>query len=217
MKQEELKTLAQQLSCPEGEAGLQVGINMNSLNQYITDKTLEALAAKAGECVVEIGPGNGALSEPMLNTLGEQGSYIGIELSDDMAQELSSRFANKACKVNIISKDCFEADISNNSVDALMAVNVLYFLEDLNAFFQHIKNWLKPGGRIVFGVRSDTALKKLPFTEYGFNIRSPEQICECLSQCGFQSLESNKYEEGEMPFGDMMVPVDSIVISATKL
>ena len=41
-----------------------------------------------------------------------------------------------------------------------MAVNVLYFIDDLSPLFRKIAALLKPGGRAVFDLRSADSLKK---------------------------------------------------------
>ena len=53
----------------------------------MTERSIEMLAPKSCERIVEIGPGNGILSIPIVESLGKGGHYIGIEWSTDMARE----------------------------------------------------------------------------------------------------------------------------------
>lgn len=212
MDEEKLKAVASQLSCPQGEGGVEIGNVMNKTNEFITARTIESVAPQAGEVIAEIGPGNGALSEATLNILGEQGKYYGIELSGTMAEEARQRLSGKPCAVEIINSDCLHADIADQSLDALFAINVLYFIENLDPFLQKIKGWLKPGGRVVFGVRSDKSLKALPFTEYGFNIRTPDEIKQALLRNGFTDVDSDYYDEGTVMLGELSIAVDSVII-----
>jgi len=212
MDEAQLKEIASQLSRPEGEGGVEMGNNMNNLNSFITARTIEALAPASGEVVAEIGPGNGALSEGMLELLGENGKYYGIELSDTMADEARQRLAGKLCDVEILCSDCLGADIPRNSLDGLMAVNLLYFIDDLESMFDHVRGWMKPGGRVVFGIRSKQSLEKLPFTQFGFNIRTPDEIKQQMRDNGFDEVDSDYYDEGVMMLGGMELPVDSVII-----
>ena len=111
MEEKELRSVASQLSCPEGELGLVVGDKMNVLNQFISNKTIEALSANQGESIVEVGPSNGFLSIPLLDVLGKDGYYFGVEMSDLMAAEASRILSGKSCAVEILNGSCSEVYI----------------------------------------------------------------------------------------------------------
>lgn len=217
MSEQELRSIASQLSCPSGEVGLEVGNKMNELNEFITRKTIEAFSAQETESIVEIGPGNGCLSLPLIDAIGVDGHYCGIEMSDAMAAELNRTLSNTKCNVDVVYGDCLEVNLETESVDGILGVNVLYFIEDLGLFFRHISDWLKVGGRAVFGIRSDTALKGIPFTQYGFNIRTTDEIKSFMNEAGFGFVKSFRYDEGMSPFGDTMIPVDSVIIVGEKI
>jgi len=213
MDESTLKEIANQLSCPEGENGIATGEKMNSVNDFITQKTIEHLAIKQGESIAEIGPGNGMLSLPILASIGSQGRYLGIDQSADMAQLAKANLQNKACHdVRMACCVFSEAEVEEGSIDGLLAVNVLYFIDDLPAFFAHIKKWLKPNGRAVFGVRSPETLNAIPFTQYGFNIRTIKAMKRVMTEAGFNDVESTQYDEGMSSFEDIELPVDSVII-----
>jgi len=216
MEEKELQQMASQLSCPQGEVGIDVGNKMSELNQFITEKTIEKLSAKSGESIVEIGPGNALLSLPVLKAVGSDGYYTGIEMSDTMAVQARQNLNDYAEMAEIMCGDCLSVNIDSASVDAVMAVNVLYFIEDLPSFFKRIVRWLKQDGRVVFGIRSDAVLKALPFTQYGFNIRSADEIRLIMLQAGFSSVDLVEYDEGVSSFGEMQMSVDSIIIVGKK-
>lgn len=215
MEESKLKAFASQLACPNGESAVEVGAAMNIANEFITTRTIAALLPQQNEVIAEIGPGNGTLSVPLLEILGENGKYIGIEYSESMAEEARLCLQNKTCGIEIICGDCLSVDIPTNSIDGLMAVNVLYFINDLDKFFSRILSWIKPNGRVIFGIRSEKSLKSLPFSQYGFNIRSLDLIKEHMQQQGFKNIESNYYDEGTVTLGDMDITVDTIVIKGT--
>ena len=216
MDEQELRSIVSQLSCPQGESGIEVGNKMNELNRFLTNKTIESLSPKQGDYIAEIGPGNGALSEPLLKLLGDIGRYLGVELSETMAKEVKSVLSNNDCEVSIVCGDCLAVDVEAESLDGVMAINVIYFIEDLMSFLKHLAVWIKPGGKIVFGLRSEKALKAVPFTEYGFNLRSTDEIKKVMEESGFTSIESSVFDEGEVPFGDMTISVDSVIIAGYK-
>ena len=186
MDNHKLQTLATQLACPHGEDGTAIAEKMNETNAFITERSAEALAPTAGERIVEIGPGNGRLSRPLIRALEKNGEYIALEPSVEMVEQAWNNLSGLgAAPVTIFTDDSFSAPVIEHSVDGVMAVNVLYFIDDLDALFRKIATWLKPGGRAVFGVRSDQCLKAIPYTRYGFHIRSLEDIKDSLLVSGF--------------------------------
>lgn len=203
MNEHELKAVASQLAKPTGETGIAVGEKMNQGNVVMIDASIAALATVAGERILEIGPGNGVLSIPIVRALGDSGSYIALEYSEDMAREanknLSALLPNG---VEIKTGDCLEADIPEESIDGLLATNVLYFIDDIDALFSKCIAWLKPKGRAVFAVRSSKTMKSLPFTEYGFNIRPVETLMESLSIAGFTNITAKYIIDDPSKFVD---------------
>lgn len=215
MEKSKLKEIASQLACPSGEGGLSMGEKMNDTNAFITERSIEMLAPMNGERVVEIGPGNGALSIPIVNAIGNDGHYIGLERSAEMASDVLARLEKqKLAKITIHDGDCMAAPVEDASVNAIVAVNVLYFIDDIQAFFARLLGWLAPEGRVVFGVRSEQSLRGMPFTEFRFNIRSFEEIEKALKAGGFRDVQSAYFDEGTSKLGEMEIPVDSLIIKA---
>lgn len=214
-EEKQLEEIASLLACPSGDSGTAMGEKMNDTNAFITERSIERLAPQAGECIVEIGPGNGALSIPVVKALGDNGHYMGLELSDDMARQAQETLTRcDASRVSIHTGDCRAAPIDARSVDGLIAVNVLYFIDDISVFFTTVSRWLKPGGRAVFSVRSDRSLKGMPFTRYGFHIRSIEETTEQLTLSGFVGVDVKYFDEGTNWLGEIEIPVDSLIIRA---
>jgi len=212
MDKEQLQQLASQLACPTGTA---VSEKMNVANAFISARSIEALAARPDERVIEIGPGNGILSLPIIEALGAGGHYIGLELSDDMARQAAANLSQKeGCSVDIHCGDSVTAPIDKNSVDGVIAVNVLYFFEDISEILGKISSWLKPGGRAIFGVRSSQSLKGMPFTRFGFHIRTLEEITAELKANGFGKVSSEYFDEGVSQLEDIEIAVDSVIIRA---
>lgn len=215
MDETALRSLAGQLAQPSGEAADQVAAAMNEANRAITVRAIDTLAPQAGETIAEIGPGNGALSLPIVKALGQDGRYLGIELSQEMARAAAASLgAANAARVDIHNGDCLSAPIDTASLDGLMAINLLYFIDDLPDLFGQIASWLKPAGRAVFGIRSADALKAMPFTQFGFRLREIEEIEAALRGSGFADVSSSYRDEGTTRLGELEIPVDSIVIEA---
>lgn len=83
MDKAQLRTVAEQLARPSGDLGKDISSKMNETNAFITARSVEALGPRSGEFIVELGPGNGALSRGLVQILGKGGRYLGIKVSQD--------------------------------------------------------------------------------------------------------------------------------------
>ena len=217
MELENLKSLSKQLSCPTGEDGIVLGHKMNETNEFITNSSINVLAPTDGESIIEIGFGNGILSKRIIDSIGKNGKFTGIEKSQILAQQAIKNFDydNKR-NITLHAVDYCEVKIKKNSIDGILAVNLLYFIDDTDLFFRKLYNWLKPGGRIIIGIRSAHTLKKMPFTQFYFNLRTDVEIVNSMNDSGFIHVGTQYYDEGVANFNDMKLPVDALIIKALK-
>src|SRR5882724_9213672 len=79
-------TTARHLGNPEGEIGVALGNQMNKTNGPLNQAVFERLAPRQGECILEIGFGNGKLV-PTLLALATDLTYTGIDISETMVAE----------------------------------------------------------------------------------------------------------------------------------
>ncbi|TGD70615.1 class I SAM-dependent methyltransferase [Mangrovimicrobium sediminis] len=204
MNKNDLKEVANQLSCPSGENGVLFGERMNESNAVMISRCISCLSPVNGEAILEIGLGNGALSCPIVEAVGNEGRYIGLEHSETMASEALTILSQINPEIiDIKIGNCLEADIPQRKINGLLAVNVLYFIDDLDLLFQKIANWLVAGGRIVFGLRPQGLLQRMPFSEHGFNIRPLDEIIEKLAARKFANIHAEYISEDiKSPQGD---------------
>lgn len=216
METKQLQTVVAQLAHPSGELGNDISTKMNDTNAFITARTIEALAPAAGDFIVELGPGNGALSGDLVKTIGPGGRYLGIEISSDMAQ-IAEKYLSGigGALIDIHAGDCHDALVADASIDGLMAVNVLYFIDNLDALLARIRPWFKPYGRCVFGIRPSRTLETLRFHELGYHVRSPEEVVNVMRAHDFCEIAITEYDEGEGSLGDITFPNGSIIIKAS--
>ena len=217
MEQVELEALARQLACPSGEPGKALATKMNGMNALITARSIDTLKPDNGESILEIGFGNGELSKQIITSVGQQGKFTGIERSAILAQEASAHFAREGmANVTVHAADYSEITLENGSIDGVLAVNVLYFIQDTGSFFRRIHTWLKPGGRFVIGVRSLETLEKMPFIQYGFILRPLDEVVAAMKNAGFSRVDSTYYDEGTTQFDDMELSIDALIIKGMK-
>jgi SAM-dependent methyltransferase len=175
--EQELKEIARQLSCPQGEDGIAMGENMNLNNIGMTRASIAALGLKDGESVLELGHGNcGHLNEVL--SAGNNITYQGLEISVDMqkaAQHINSIAIAKGNAAFSLYNGIV-VPFTNDSFDKIFTVNTLYFWEDAPALLSEIARVLKPDGRCIITFADKGFMEQLPFTQYGFNLFDKEKF-----------------------------------------
>ena len=217
MNAEQFSGVAAQLREPSGEAANKIAEAMEKSNAFIMARAHELLQVKAGETIIEIGPGSGELSKPLVSALGPKGGYVGLEMSEKMAAAARENLqASSAAAVEIIHGDCQQAELQLGRADGLTAVNLVYFIDDLPGLLAKIHSWLGPDGRLTLGIRSPTVMRAMPFEDHGFVIRPLDEILIDLGRAGFHEIGLKYFDEGRASFGELELAVDSVIIHATK-
>ena len=216
MDQDAARNTAAQLARPSGEGGIAITTSMNTTNAYVTARALETLDLAAGESWLEIGPGNAGLSADAAIGLGAGGRYLGFEYNEDIAAIARDTLSGCDAAVEVRSGDFMSHAAEAAAFDALMGVNVVYFFDDIDALVTRCAEWLRPGGRLVFGIRSMRSLGALPISEHGFNLRPVDDYFIALHGAGFESVGATFHDEGTTTLGDDVIAVDSIIISAIR-
>lgn len=191
MDEPSLKELAAQLRQPEGEKGVQVARQMEQTNAYMITASVDTLALKNNERVLEIGFGNGSHVSYVLQQT-DNISYTGIDISERMLQEAVAHNEQRVASGQAVFTltDGKRIPGEDAAFDAIFTVNTIYFWEDAPAYLSEIIRVLKPGGRgcITFGLKR--FMEQLPFTGYGFTLYDAEEVEQLLKQAGAAQVTS---------------------------
>ena len=185
--EEELKNIAKQLSCPEGEHGIKTGEMMHASNIGMITSAIEAVHLKRNETVLEIGHGNGGHIAQLLSK-AENLKYYGADISETMiteAEKINQDFVDKGT-VRFELTDGATLPFKNNQFDKIFTVNTLYFWSNPSEYLNEIKRTLKPNGIFALCFADKTFMQNLPFTSYGFTLYEVEKVKELLESAGFK-------------------------------
>lgn len=108
----------------------------------------EALAAAAGERILDLGCGPGFYTAELLDEVGPEGSIIGIDGSPQMLAVAARRCEGKST-VTFHQADILALPVEDASADGAICVQVLEYVQDVQAALAETHRTLKPGGRIV--------------------------------------------------------------------
>jgi ubiquinone/menaquinone biosynthesis C-methylase UbiE len=108
----------------------------------------DALHLVRGDVVVDIGCGNGLLTEEIARAVGEEGRVIGIDPSGDMRAAAEARCGDQQT-VEFIDGTADDLPLQDGIVDKAVSVQVLEYLGDIPAAISEAHRVLRPGGRFV--------------------------------------------------------------------
>ncbi|WP_281612747.1 class I SAM-dependent methyltransferase [Flammeovirga sp. SubArs3] len=209
LTEEELKELEAQLSCPEGDNGIEVGNLMNESNIPMTKSSIRELDIQDENTVLELGHGNcGHLN--LIIDAAEDVYYFGLEVSKTMWIEAQRINITKQAEFRLY--DGKYIPFPENHFDRVLSVNSIYFWEEPLAVLESIENSLKVGGQFVLTFAHRSFMKKLPFVGDKFTLYEVKDIQELIKPLNLIITEVTKEsDEVKNKSGEKVLRTYSIV------
>ena len=195
-----LSTVAGQLGRPHGLLSPLVARLLNRGNERAIAAAVESAEVRRGSVAADIGFGGGVGLQLLLDRVGDDGVVHGVEIADDMLARARSRFGRdvQSGRLRLSSGSMTALPLDDNSVDALITLNTVYFISELDAACAELARVLRPGGRAVVGIGDPDVMARLPFAPHGFIIRRVDEIAAALQNSGLQ-VEQRRIDEKPMP------------------
>lgn len=112
---------------------------------------VEAAGFAPGQRVLEIGCGNGDTAVVAGRAVGEDGSVLGVDLSEDMLAVARARVAAAGLtNTTFVAADATTFAPDPAGFDLAVSRFGVMFFDDPEAAFANIRSLLAPGGRLVF-------------------------------------------------------------------
>lgn len=188
------------------------------INGAFTERIVARLAPQAGERVLDVGCGNGALSLALAPVVE---SVVGLDISGPMLATAASRAASAGfSNVTFEQGDAQVHDVADASFDAAVSRFGVMFFEDPVAAFANIGRMLRPGGRLVFAcwqtllvnewlmAPAGAALAHVPMPDLGgdpnapgpFSLGDPDRVRSVLGDAGLVDVDLED-SRAQMNFG----------------
>ena len=124
----ELLDIENQLSCPSGEKGVEMGEMMNETNIEMTRSSIRFLDIKDQHTILELGHGNCGHLDNILSC-AEGIRYSGLEISETMQREAKEKnkylLTNEHIEFRLYKGQ--QMPFPDHSFDRVMTVNTVYF------------------------------------------------------------------------------------------
>lgn len=217
MNEDMIKNIAQQLRKPHGEFAKHIGQKMNEGNLHINNNALEELRACANDHILEIGMGNGFFVKDMLS-VSPSIRYAGCDFSEEMVAEaslLNKEFIEHGqAQFHVATADALPfADAAFNKA---LSVNTLYFWETPATVFAELRRVLQPNGELLLAIRPRSVMELYPFTQYGFQMFSKEELDHLVSAHGFTPVAIVEKKEPDQELNGMILTMETLIVRAVK-
>ena len=114
------------------------------------DIALDVLKIPKGATVADIGAGSGYITVRLAARVGPTGRVFANDVQPQMLNILSRRLSNaKITNVTLIEGTLDDPKLPPASVDMAMMVDVYHELSQPQTMLRHLRESLKPGGRLV--------------------------------------------------------------------
>jgi ubiquinone/menaquinone biosynthesis C-methylase UbiE len=111
-------------------------------------RLVEEAGIRAGDRVLDVASGRGAVLFPAAESVGPTGSALGIDLSEEMVRAANSDAAQRGITTQVLVMDGEQLDFPDASFDAVLCGFGIMFFPNLGRALAEFRRVLKPGGRI---------------------------------------------------------------------
>ena len=114
------------------------------------DVALRVLKIPKGAWIADIGAGSGYITVKLAARVGPTGRVFANDVQPQMLEMLARRFANqRITNVTMVQGTVDDPKLPASSVDLELMVDVYHELSQPQAMLRHLREALKPGGRLV--------------------------------------------------------------------
>jgi arsenite methyltransferase len=191
--------LARQLGRPEGLAGRLVARGLNRGNRRLIEAAVAALPGGPGAALADVGFGGG-LGLRLLLARPDVAEVHGGEISTTMLDVARAEFAEDvaAGRLHLHDSSMTALPLASESLDGILSVNTIYFVDDLDSALGELARTLKRSGRLALAVGDPQAMEGMSFTAHGFRVRPLEAIEAAISRAGLRLDEHRRTRGGRV-------------------
>ena len=171
----------------------------------------EALGPAPGERILDVGCGPGFYVAELLDTVGPQGSVVGVDGSA-ASLALAARRSEGRQNVAFHEADATSLPVGDGEFDAALSVQVLEYVPEVTAALREIHRALRPGGRVVvwdvdwatvsMRTEDDARMKRVlgAWDSHLTHVSLPRTLTSRLGEAGFEDvrMEGHTFATNEL-------------------
>jgi SAM-dependent methyltransferase len=113
-------------------------------------RTVERLAPRPGDRVLDVCCGSGASAIPAAEAVGPAGAVVGVDLAERLLALARAKAATLGLKhVRFEKGDMLDLDFAGRDFDAVVCVFGVFFVPDMAAAVRSLWRAVRPGGRLA--------------------------------------------------------------------
>jgi SAM-dependent methyltransferase len=132
----------------------------SAAGQAYKSLAIEQLEIRAHNTVLDLGCGTGGELEPLLGTLGPDGTLIGLDTDTDALRVASQRFDDP--RLRLLTGDAHSLDLVSGSIDRVYVDRTAQHFSVPETVLEEIRRILRPGGRIVLAEPDWQSPRRIP-------------------------------------------------------
>lgn len=180
---------------------------MDARLRPLADGLLSRISLAGGESVLDVGCGSGATTGLIGSAVGDDGTVLGIDISEPLLENARRRCAGLA-NVSFENADAQVHDLSSGRFDILASRLGVMFFADPYAAFENLGRSLRPDGRVHLvcwasmdqnpwlTLAMEVAKPYLgplepppPRSPGAFGFSDPEYVTDILTKTGFREID----------------------------
>lgn len=145
-------------------------------------KTLKYMCLKEDDVMIDIGCGTGYFTLPASRITGPAGRVIGVDISEEMLDELRRKIVGQALNIELLLSDHLKIPVTDQLGTFALLSNVLHESGDMLTMLRETNRILKPGGRLAIIEWEKRETPMGPPIEHRLH---PDEILSMVRDSGF--------------------------------
>jgi arsenite methyltransferase len=185
--------MASQLAHPRGWVGRWTMQAMNKSNTAMSLWAVELLALQKADHVLALGFGGAPEMEALL---AQAFRVEGLDRSRDVVTAGLARWKAQIDKGRLAlgQGDLMDLPFAPDNFHAALSVNTVYFWPDPARGAAEFFRVLRPGGRLVLGLRPGWQTRQAGLLEHGFRAWEKDELVQLLQGAGFTGVRVDEKE-----------------------
>lgn len=155
------------------------------------DDVIAALEVQTGAIVADVGAGGGYFTRRFADQVGPSGLVYATDVQEAMVRELNKRVIDKGYEnVEIVQSEARDPMLPLQCCDLIFFAAVYKEIQDRNAYLAHVRDALKPNGRVALIGFPPDGSRMGPPKEVRLSV---ERVVEEFSESGFTLTQTHDF------------------------